>query len=295
MIELAIERKFISENLTRLEVKEFLEKELNRAGCGEIDIQRTPLGTRVMIYAQRPGLVIGRKGSSIKKITDILEKKFKLDNPQVEVNEVEVPELNALIMADNIASAIERGIHFRRAAFNALRRIMEAGARGAQIRISGKLTGDRNKTVKFLDGYLKHCGEPATLYVKVGLAEASPKQGVLGVQVKIMPPGIKLPDDIEFISDDVRAARKAEREKLEELVDGPVEAVEAVDEEETPVPKKIKAEKVKRKKRKKKEEPIDAKSKGPEKKGLEEKTKTPKKGAEKKKKRVSKTSGDTKA
>lgn len=248
---MAIERKFISDNIKKLQVKEYLKTELERAGCGEIDIQRTPLGTRVIVHAQRPGLVIGKKGMSIKKLTDVLDKEFKIENPQVEVSELGVPELNAQIMAESIASALERGIHFRRAAYTTLRRIMEAGARGAQIEISGKLTGERAKSVKFMDGYLKHCGEPAILYVKKGYARAAPKPGIIGVKVKIMPPGIKLPDDIEFIEVEAKGEeKKPVPEKLEELVEVIEEELEAIDEETVKVPKKIKVEKVKRKKKK---------------------------------------------
>jgi len=254
---LAVERKFVDDNIRKLQVKEYIKTELDRAGCGEIDIQRTPLGTRVMIFAQRPGIVIGRKGMSIRKLTEVLEKDYQIDNPQVEVNELGVPELNAQVMANGIASAIERGIHFRRAAYTTLRRIMEAGARGAQIRISGKLTGERSKSVKFLDGYLKHCGEPAIMYVKVGNARANPKPGVIGVQVKIMPPGVKLPDDIEFIDVEVKPEKTVRSEKIEELVEDIEEKLEKIDEGGAPVPKKIKTEKVKKKKKKPTEAEID--------------------------------------
>jgi small subunit ribosomal protein S3 len=165
---------------------------------------------------QRPGLVIGRKGQAIRKLTTILKTRFGLDNPQVEVNELEVPELNPNVMARSIANALERGIHFRRAAYTALRRIMEAGARGAEITISGKLTGERAKTVKFVDGYLKHCGEPAMLYVKEGYAVAAPKPGVIGVKVKIMPPGTRLPDDIIY-KEQPEVPSKGEEEEKEEI------------------------------------------------------------------------------
>jgi len=167
----AIERKFIADNIRKLEVKEYLRKELDRAGCGEIDLQRTPLGTRVIINAQRPGIVIGRKGASIRKLTAVLKTKYEIDNPQLEVNELEFAELNAQVMAKNIASSLERGIHFR--TYTTLRNIMNAGARGAEIQISGKLTGERAKSLKFTDGFLKHCGEPAIEHVRVGIAEYS--------------------------------------------------------------------------------------------------------------------------
>ncbi|NOZ59080.1 MAG: 30S ribosomal protein S3 [Euryarchaeota archaeon] len=222
---MALERKFIEDNIRKFEVKEFLQRELERAGCGEIEIQRTPLGTRVIVHVQRPGLVIGRKGQAIRKLTTILKTRFGLDNPQVEVNELEVPELNPNVMARSIANALERGIHFRRAAYTALRRIMEAGARGAEITISGKLTGERAKSVKFVDGYLKHCGEPAMMYVKEGYAVAAPKPGVIGVKVKIMPPGTRLPDDIIF-KEEPQAEAPPQEERPEEEVEKVVEQVQ---------------------------------------------------------------------
>lgn len=261
---MAVERKFVSDNIRKMRVKEFLKKELEKAGCGEIDVQRTPLGTRVILKAQRPGLVIGRKGASIRKLTNILKTEHDLDNPQIEVDELEVPELNAQVMAESIASALERGVHFRRAAYTTLRRIMEAGARGAEIQISGKLTGERSKTVKFLDGYLKHCGEPALRFVRKGFAKASPKPGILGVKVKIMPPGVTLPDEIIFIEEEekAKAMKKAKAgEEIEELVEDMEEELAGIEEGEVPKSKKIKPEKVKRKKAKKKKSEIKKKSK----------------------------------
>jgi small subunit ribosomal protein S3 len=252
--KVAIERKFIADNFRKLEVKEFLEKGLDRAGCGEIDIQRTPAGTRVIIYAQRPGLVIGRKGGTIRSSTNVLKTKYRIDNPQIEVNELEISELNAKVMAKSVASAIERGIHFRRSAYTALRRIMEAGARGVEIQVSGKLTGDRSKTVKFVDGSMKHCGDPALMLVERGQAAASPKQGIIGVTVKLIPPGVKLPDEIELLDKEkMKRERKARgiTEDTEKLVEDIQEEI-AVVEDGKPLSKTIKPEKVKRKAKKKK-------------------------------------------
>ena len=251
---MALERKFIEDNIRKFEVKEFLERELERAGCGEIDIQRTPLGTRIILHVQRPGLVIGRKGQAIRKLTTILKTRFGLDNPQVEVNELEVPELNPNVMASSIANALERGIHFRRAAYTALRRIMEAGARGVEITISGKLTGERSKTVKFVDGYLKHCGEPAMMYVKEGYAVAAPKPGVIGVKVKIMPPGTRLPDDIIYREQPEIATPSPAVEKKAEEIEKLVEQLQEEIAEEGPGKKKVDVEEVKRKAGEKREE-----------------------------------------
>lgn len=196
---MAVERTVIAGNIKKVKVKEYLARELERAGIGEIDIQRTPMDTRVIIFAQRPGIVIGKKGATIKQLTEKLSSEFGLDNPQIEVNDLPVPSLSAPVVARNIASSLERGYHFRRAAYSALRDIMNAGAIGAQITLSGKLTGERSRMEKFMSGYIKHCGEPSERLVLKGFAEAAPKLGRIGVKVKILPPGVIMPDNISII------------------------------------------------------------------------------------------------
>jgi len=183
-----IERQFVREVIRNFEIENFLRRELEKANCERIDIQRTPLGHRIVVYVERPGLVIGRGGKTIKMLTEILKDKFNLENPQIEVRQVEVSELSPNIMARRIANALERGFHFRRVAYNALRRIMDAGALGAEIIVSGKLIGERARTEKFKAGFLKYAGEPAEKYVLEGFATALPKQGIIGVRVRIIPP-----------------------------------------------------------------------------------------------------------
>lgn len=171
--------------------------ETRRAGFGGLDIQRTPMGTRVTLQSERPGLVIGRKGGAIKSLTDAVERQFKFDNPQIEVQEVANPSLNAQIMAEKLANALERGWHFRRAGHSTVRRIMEAGGKGCLVIIAGKLTGQRHRTEKFKAGHIKYCGEPRNLWMGKGFAVAKLKPGVIGVTVEIMNPLAKLPDEIE--------------------------------------------------------------------------------------------------
>jgi small subunit ribosomal protein S3 len=137
---MAAVKHFISESMKKTEIDEFLQKKLERAGYGGVTISRTPLGTHIVIYAMRPGLVIGRGGETIKELATILEEKFKVPNPQISVSEIEIPELNPYVVASRIASALERGVHFRRAGFWALNQVMEAGALGVEIIISGKLS-----------------------------------------------------------------------------------------------------------------------------------------------------------
>src|SRR5213594_3414990 len=178
------DKRIIVENLRRVLLKEYLMNETRRAGFGGLDIQRTPMGTRVTLLAERPGLVIGRKGGAIKALTEAVEQKFRFDNPQ--------------IMAEKLANALERGWHFRRAGHSTVRRIMEAGAKGCLVVIAGKLTGQRHRTEKFKAGHIKYCGEPRNLWMGLGFASAKLKPGVIGVTVEIMDPRAKLPDEIEI-------------------------------------------------------------------------------------------------
>ncbi|RMF90580.1 MAG: 30S ribosomal protein S3 [Methanobacteriota archaeon] len=226
-----MERQLIIGNIKKVKVKEYLLKELDRAGIGDIDIQRTPMGTRVIVYAERPGIVIGKSGLTIRNLTETLKNEYGLEDPQIEVANLEVPELNAQVMAKSIASSLERGYHFRRAAYSALRSIMNAGAIGAQITISGKLTGERSRMEKFVDGYIKHCGEPAERLVLKGFAEAAPKLGRIGVKVKILPPGAVLPDDIKIVSDSEKPGEAVVAEPAEKEPETP-KAVETAGEED---------------------------------------------------------------
>ncbi len=192
------ERKLVTENIRRVLLKEYIMKETEKAGLGGLDIQRTPMGTRITLVAERPGMIIGQRGASIKDLTDVVENRFKFDNPQIEVQEDSNPNLNPHIMAQKLASAIERGWHFRRAGHSTVRRIMESGARGCQVIISGKLTGERHRTEKFREGHIKYCGEPKQLFMKIGFAVAKKKPGIIGIKVQIMWPDARLPDEIRI-------------------------------------------------------------------------------------------------
>ncbi len=209
------ERKFVQENIRRLLLKEYMMEKTKRAGFGGVDIQRTPMGTRITLITERPGFVIGRKGSAIKDLTDAVRYNFKFDNPQIEVQEVENASLNAQIMAEKLASSLERGWHFRRAGHSTVRRIMEAGAKGCQVIMSGKLTGQRHRTEKYKEGHIKFCGEPRAQWIHEGYAVAKLKAGVIGVTVQIMDPKAKLPDEIEVRIPSPEGEKKQEKKKEE--------------------------------------------------------------------------------
>src|SRR3989304_5331207 len=190
------DRRIVIENVRRMLLKEYLMKETHRAGFGGVAIQRTPMGTRVTLIAERPGLVIGRKGAAIKALTEAVEREFSFDNPQIEVQEVANPSLNAQIMAEKLPNPLGRGWPFRRAGHSTVRRIMEAGAKGCLVVVAGKLTGHRHRRVKFKGGHIKYCGEPRNTWMWKGFAIARMKPGVIGCSVQIMDPDAKLPDEI---------------------------------------------------------------------------------------------------
>jgi small subunit ribosomal protein S3 len=196
---MSIVKRFITESMKRTEIDEFLQKKLERAGYGGVNLSKTPLGTHVVIYAMRPGLVIGRGGETIKELASALEQNFKVSNPQISVSEIEVPEFNAHVVANRVASALERGVHFRRAGFWALNQVMEAGALGAEIVISGKLTTERARFEKFKAGHFPIVGEPALKAMKTADAHIQLKPGIIGVRVKIIPPDAYFPDKVTII------------------------------------------------------------------------------------------------
>ncbi len=212
---MARERKFVSEKMDRVLLKEYLKEKTDRAGFGGCEVSRTPMGTRITLYTERPALVIGRKGKSIRKLTDQIKEKFEFDNPQIEVQEVNVPELNAQIMAEKLASSIERGWYFRRAGHSTVRKIIDAGAKGCQIILSGKLTGPRHRVEKFVDGHIKYCGEEKKKWIDEGFSTAKVKLGIIGVTVQIMDPKAKLPDEIEIIPPEPKEEPEEESEEEE--------------------------------------------------------------------------------
>ena len=212
---MSVVKHFISESMKKTEIDEFMRNEFERAGYGGVDIAKTPLGTHIVVYAVRPGLIIGRGGETIKELATILEQKFQLPNPQISVAEIEVPEFNAYVIASRVASALKRGVHFRRAGFWALQQIMEAGALGAEIIISGKLRTERSRFEKFRDGYLPKSGDPAIKNLHKAELHVKLKPGILGIKVRITPPDVPFPDQVkipEIVPEEEMESEEAARE-----------------------------------------------------------------------------------
>jgi len=181
-----------------MELDEFLSEMLKDAGYGGVDVQKSPVGTKITLYVTRPGLVIGRKGVGIKDLTIKLEQKFGLTSPQISVLEVSMPELNPKIMCNRIVQLIERGTAFRRASVWALNTVMNAGAMGVEVTISGKLRSERAHFEKHTVGIVPKSGNVADRLVKSGVAHVLTKMGLMGIGLKI---AIKnaVPPEFEFL------------------------------------------------------------------------------------------------
>ena len=191
-------RNIVHRNIERQLVREYLLKETERAGFGGLEFKRTPEGTLVKLEAEQVGRVIGRRGKVIHELQRRLKYDFDLDKPRLEVNEIEEPRLNAQVMASRLASSLERGWFFRRAGHSTSQNIMDAGARGCLIILSGKISGARHRVQKFQKGHIKFCGETALELMDEGFATAVKKLGTIGCTVRIMRPGVKLPHEISI-------------------------------------------------------------------------------------------------
>ncbi|MHA1200061.1 MAG: 30S ribosomal protein S3 [Candidatus Heimdallarchaeaceae archaeon] len=224
-------KDYLLKKYQRNAIDEFLAKELKNAEYGGVELRRTPLGDRVILRVGRVGLAIGGRGRNIHRITEALRETYDLDNPQIEVTEVENPEIDARIMAFRLASSLERGRHFRRSAHGIIRRIMASGAKGVEIKISGKITSQRARVETFRDGFVAKAGDPADTFVDLGQAQALIRRGLLGINVRIMRGDAILPDDIAIEAEPTSTSMivdtgAEEPEIIEEISDEVLEELE---------------------------------------------------------------------
>ncbi len=193
--DVLIERKFIEDLIIKYNISKYLSKALVSAGFSRVEIQKTPMITRIIVYVLNPGRVIGRGGRTLDILTDAIKKKFNIENPQINIIKIENRFLDPMIVAKNIANKFERGLNTRKIIKQTLRSILENGAIGAEIIVSGKLAAKkaRAKTLRKSVGYVPKAGDTTKL-VRYGVATACPKYGAIGVKVKIVPEGTVFPD-----------------------------------------------------------------------------------------------------
>ncbi|HHI03945.1 MAG TPA: 30S ribosomal protein S3 [Candidatus Woesearchaeota archaeon] len=236
-----IERRFVAQKKKEYQIQEMIAKNVKGAGYSHTRLQRTPLGEKIIVHAARPGLVVGRKGQNITKLTKNLKNSFELENPQIEINEIENVNLNAQVVASSISDSLERfgSARFKGIMHKTMENVMNAGALGIEIVISGKIPGARAKSWRVYSGYLKKCGDIAINGVDKAGVKAVLKTGVVGIKVSIMHPDIKLSDDIKLI------------EEKQEIIEEVKEEEPEKDKENHEVGKELKKEKNKKTKPKK--------------------------------------------
>jgi len=242
---------FVKQGIKEAEMEDFIRKNFPLGDYSRTEIIRTPMGTKILIYTNKPGRIIGRGGANINAITDAVKARFNLENAQVDVKTIDNPNLDAKIVAKQIASALERGYNVKKIANLTVKRVMDSGAIGIEIIISGKMTGSKTTQTKVIEGYLKQSGEPSRTLVDYGFEVAQTKPGTIGVKVMIMK---EFQDITGEIRKTVKPAPAPEKAELitEALAKGEGEEDDDVEPEgkakKKPVAKKKAANKPKKKK-----------------------------------------------
>ncbi len=213
-----IERTFVEQGIRNVELDKYLKSELGRAGFTKSEIVKTPLVTRIVVNVTSPGLAIGKGGQTIRQLTEEIKRRFKIDNPQLEIREIPKPNLDAQVVADKMASMISRGFSWRSVVYRSMRDIMGSGALGTEIIVKGVIAGkgQRKRKQRLYQGYMKKVGDQRKL-VEYGAANAYTKIGAIGLKVKIVRPDVQFSDKID-VSKYVGAKKEAEEKKETETV-----------------------------------------------------------------------------
>merc|ERR1719392_109749 len=200
-------RKFVADGVFYSELNEFLMRVLAEDGYAGAEVRVTPIRTEIIIRATRTREVLGEKGRRIRELTAVVQKRFRFPENSVELfaERVENRAACAGAQAESLRYKLLGGLAVRRACYGVVRFIMENGAKGCEVVISGKLRAQRAKAMKFKDGYLISTGEPKKHYIDEAVRHVLMRQGVLGIKVKIMlgydpegkmGPALQMPDKI---------------------------------------------------------------------------------------------------
>ena len=198
-----IEREFVAQKTKEYYIQKYIEQKLNKVGISSIRLKKIPLGEKIIIDTSRPSLIVGSKGANIRELTKVLKRDFQLENPQIEINEVRNIFLDAHIVAEKISDALERfgSARFKSVGHKMMENVMNSGALGVEIVISGKIPSARAKSWRFYEGYLKKSGSLSITGVRKAQKFAKLKSGVVGIKVAIMPPDLELPDKVQIMDE----------------------------------------------------------------------------------------------
>ncbi len=214
------EKKFVRVRKDEYNIKQFVMRMFGKGKISKIRIEYTPVGEKIVVSTHKPGWIIGKRGEKINELTEILKRRFKMENPHVDIEEIMHPEFDAQLVADDIALTLERfgAMKYKAASYRVLGRIKNSGALGAELRVSGKLPSDRARSWRFHFGYLKKTGDAAKV-VDRAESVAKTKQGIVGIKVAILAPNIKMCDQISVDEDFMNEVKKnATFEEVEETV-----------------------------------------------------------------------------
>ncbi len=214
------EKKFVNVRKEEYNIKQFVKRMFGKGKVSKVRIEYTPVGEKIIVSTHKPGWIIGKRGEKINELTEVLKKRFKMENPHVDIEEIMHPEFDAQLTADEIALTLERfgAMKYKAASYRVLGKIKNSGALGAELVVSGKLPSDRARVWRFAFGYLKKTGDAANL-VDRAESVANTKQGVVGIKVAILAPGVKMPDQITVDEELMEAVKKnATFEEVEETI-----------------------------------------------------------------------------
>lgn len=212
-----IERKFIKEKLSDYKIQKFLLKNFERSSYSHAVIQKTPLGDKIIIFSSRPGMIVGRGGENLKKITQKL-KDLGIQNPQVDVQEVDNQMLDPSLIAERIVEMfLKMGTgRFKFIGHNICEKVLLAGAKGVQVTLAGRIPAARAKMWKFIMGFLPKCGSVAYEDVDQSFRIANLKTGVIGVRVKILPPNVRMPDEVLLLDQIIETQKNIKEDVTKE-------------------------------------------------------------------------------
>merc|ERR1712241_1563865 len=189
-VNVSKKRKFVADGIFKAELNRLLTEELAEDGYSGVEVRVTPTRTEIIIMATRTQNVLGEKGRRIKELTSAVQKRFNFPEGSVEfyAEKVATRGLCAIAQAESLRYKLIGGLAVRRACYGVFRFIMESGAKGCEVVVSGKLRGQRAKGMKFTDGFMIHSGNPALEYIDMAVRHVYLRQGVIGIKVKIMLP-----------------------------------------------------------------------------------------------------------
>jgi len=257
------ENVFVKDKLKKMAIAQYLQKKLRPAGFIDVDVVKSPISTRVVIYALRPGFVIGKSGYNIKALTEDLENEFGLNKVHIQIGELQNKDLDPKVIIENLANDISRGVAWKSAVYRAMTQMKAAGAVGAEIVAKGNTAGkgQRKRSSRYAFGYLKKAGSQKDL-VAFEKRTTFPGLGTIGIRLRIVLPGTVFSDkiDVKELSHRFRLSREQARlENREEVAETKIK----VEEKKKAAEKKEKStdeKEVKEKKpRAKKEKPVEKK------------------------------------